>query len=408
VAVAVVALVALACSGDSGQPSGQAGLVAADGAQASQAPQAKAATGQDGAGTAGVARPTRTPAPRPTPIPTPSPECSVPGTNWKTNLCKRSVSLAEIVSGGPPRDGIRPVDNPEFLAVDPSPEYMLAEHPVISLEIGGEARAYPLAILIKHEIVNDEVGGIPVTITYCPLCNSAIVFDRRLNGTVLDFGTSGLLRHSDLIMWDRQTQSWWQQITGEAIVGDLTGSKLDFIPAQIVSWADFKQAFPQGLVLSRDLRLGKTYNTPPYIGYELRESPGLSLGEPDPRLPVKERVVGVTAGEVNVAYPFALLTEHPVINDSIGGQDVVVFYSGGTLSAFAPGITPDFSVQPNQAVGSTGVFEPFVGGRKLTFKADGDEFVDRETGSRWDILGRSVEGPLRGSQLPPVIHGNHF
>ena len=406
----VVALVALACSGGSeepaadgvenGQPPEQASLGVAAGAEASPGPEAKAATGQGGTGTAGV--------PRRTPTPTPHPDCFVQGSIWKTNFCKHSVPLDEIISGGPPRDGITPVDNPKFVAVDPPPEYMKADDPVISLEIDGEARAYPLAILIKQEIVNDQVGGVPVTVTYCPLCNSAIVFDRRVNGTVLDFGTTGLLRHSDLIMWDRETQSWWQQITGEAIVGELTGSRLEFVPAQIVSWADFKQAFPQGLLLSRDLGLGRTYDSPPYIGYELRESPGLFLGDPDPRLPVKERVAGVTIGEESVAYPFALLAEQPVINDSIGGKDVVVFYSGGTLSAFTPGITPDFSRLPNIVVGSTGVFEPVVEGRKLTFVADGDEFMDRETGSRWNILGQAVEGPLTGSQLTPIVHGNHF
>ena len=405
VAAAVMAMVALACSDGSGDPVPGGATIKESSSEAPSATGAQTAL----AGT---------PSPKPlveSPSPTPQAsrldqdeECFPKGSVWKTNFCKHSVPFEEIISAGLPRDRITPVDNPEFVSVDPSPEYMEDDDPVISLEIDGEARAYPLAILIKHEIVNDEIEGIPVTVTYCPLCNSAIVFDRRVDGTVLDFGTTGLLRHSDLIMWDRQTQSWWQQITGEAIVGELTGTKLEFIPAQVVSWTEFRQAFPEGQVLTRDLGLGRTYETPPYIGYEFRESPGLSFETPDPRLPVKERVAGVSIGGQHVAYPFSLLAAHPVINDSIGGSDIVVFYSGGTFSAFAPGITPDFSLQPSRAVGSTGIFEPFVDGRKLTFEADDGRFLDRETSSEWTILGRAIGGPLTGAQLKPIVHGNHF
>ena len=133
---------------------------------------------------------------------------------WKTDFSKHSVPFTEIRSGGPPRDGIPPIDNPAFKLVSNAPEYLADDEPVVSLEIHAEAKAYPLAILMWHEIVNDELGGIPVTVTFCPLCNTAIVFDRRLDGEVFDFGTSSLLRNSDLVMWDRQTESWWQQITG--------------------------------------------------------------------------------------------------------------------------------------------------------------------------------------------------
>ena len=160
---------------------------------------------------------------------------------WDTDFSRHSVPYTEIQSGGPGRDGVPPIDNPKYIDVATPPDYMTDADPVISLEINGDARAYPLAILISHEIVNDEVGGVPVSVTYCPLRNTAIVLDRRVNGRVLDFGTSGNLRNSDLVMWDRQTQSWWQQITGEAIVDELTGTKLhcldigrfifDFVPA---------------------------------------------------------------------------------------------------------------------------------------------------------------------------------
>ncbi len=170
---------------------------------------------------------------------------------WKTDFSKHTVPLSEIQSGGPPRDGIPPIDRPSFVDTRAA-EWLNDREPVVVYEEGGDARAYPLQILIWHEIVNDTVGGRPVTITFCPLCNTAIAFDRRLDGVTYDFGTTGNLRHSDLVMWDRQTESWWQQVTGEAIVGALSGARLTPVPASINSFADFRTTFPNGSVLSRE------------------------------------------------------------------------------------------------------------------------------------------------------------
>ncbi|MDX1430352.1 MAG: DUF3179 domain-containing (seleno)protein, partial [Rhodothermales bacterium] len=142
---------------------------------------------------------------------------------WKTDWDKRSVNLDEIISGGVPKDGIPPIDRPKFVSPSSASSWVGDREPVILLAIEGDARAYPLQIMTYHEIVNDEVGGEPVTVTFCPLCYSAIVFRRTLDGRVYDFGVSGMLRYSDLIMYDRQTESLWQQILGEAIVGELTG-----------------------------------------------------------------------------------------------------------------------------------------------------------------------------------------
>ena len=285
---------------------------------------------------------------------------------------------------------------------------MKDEEPVMSLELNGEVKAYPLSILIWHEIVNDEVGGIPVSVTYCPLCNSAIVFDRRVEGEVLDFGTTGLLRKSDLVMWDRQTFSWWQQITGEAIVGDFTGTRLELIPAPVVSWAEFVAAFPEGKVLSRDTGFARDYDFAPYAGYDdLSNTPFLFSDRLNTRFPPMERIVGLDIGKDGLAYPFTLLEEHPVINDSFDGKDFVVFYVGGTLSPF-PGEFTFEGYLPQREVGSTGVYEPLVDGRRLTFRAQDDVIVDVETGSKWNILGQAVEGPLEGTQLTHVVHANHF
>jgi hypothetical protein len=183
---------------------------------------------------------------------------------WKTDFSRHSIPYNEILSGGPPRDGIPPIDNPRFVTPEEAAAWLTDVEPVIALEVGGEAKTYPLQILTWHEIVNDTIGGVPVVATFCPLCNSAIVFDRRLNGTVYDFGTSGNLQFSNLIMWDRQTESWWQQFIGDAIVGELTGQRLDFLPATIISFADFREAHPDGQVLSRETGFAKAYGrTPP-------------------------------------------------------------------------------------------------------------------------------------------------
>ena len=325
---------------------------------------------------------------------------------WETNFDLHSVPYSEIVSGGPPRDGIPPIDSPVFFIADDAPDYMRAQEPVIALEIGGEAKAYPLAMLIRHEIVNDVLGGIPVAVTYCPLCNTALVFDRRVGGRVLDFGTSGNVRKSDLVMWDRQTESWWQQITGEAIVGDLTGTRLKVIAAQILSFSDFRDAFPEGLVLSRETGIypAGTYEVAPYAGYD-REGgqPFLFSDDADPRLPALERVLTIEIAGEAIAYPFSELRLTPVINDVVGGREVVVFYTGGTLSPFA-----GTAAAPRPPVGSTGVFDPVADGLSLTFTVSEGVIVDEQTGSAWSILGEALTGPLAGTKLEPIVHGNHF
>ena len=156
----------------------------------------------------------------------------------KTDFDQHSVAFSEILSGGPPKDGIPAIDDPQFSPVS-EVEDLGPDEPVIGLAIDGEARAYPLSILIWHEIVNDQIGETPVSVTYCPLCNSAVVFDRRVEGRVLDFGTTGKLRNSDLVMYDRQTESWWQQFLGEAIVGEMTGTVLKSIPARLEAFSVF-------------------------------------------------------------------------------------------------------------------------------------------------------------------------
>jgi hypothetical protein len=324
---------------------------------------------------------------------------------WKTDFTRHSVPLSEISSGGPPRDGIPPIDAPQFVSSTEADGWLKDREPVVVFVLDGEARAYPLQILVWHEIVNDVVAGIPVVITFCPLCNTAIAFDRRVAGYGdLRFGTTGNLRYSDLVMWDDKTESWWQQITGEAIVGTLTGTRLKMLPASITSYAEFKAAYPRGVVLSRDTGHSRPYGANPYVGYDdINDRPFLFRGQVDPRLRPMERVVTVELNGEAVAYPFSLLKQRRLVTDVVGGQPIVVFWTGGTASALDQG-----TIAQSRDVGSAGVFLPTVDGPPLTFEVRGDEIYDRETGSRWSVLGRALEGPLAGQELQPVVHGNHF
>lgn len=206
---------------------------------------------------------------------------------WKsewpdTDFSKHSVAFKEIFSGGPPKDGIPSIDAPTFVALKDVGTSAIKDigekEPVIGLSINGEAKAYPLRILIWHEIANDTIGGVPVSVTYCPLCNAAIVFDRRVEGKVLDFGTTGKLRNSDLVMYDRQTESWWQQFMGEGIVGAMTGVRLKIIPARLESYAEFKARFPDGHILVPNNPGQRSYGYSPYAGYDSAHTPFMYPG----------------------------------------------------------------------------------------------------------------------------------
>lgn len=242
----------------------------------------------------------------------------------RTDFGRHAVPLAEIMSGGPPKDGIPAIDDPRFVAVSEAGD-LGPDEPVIGFAIGDDARAYPLRILTWHEIANDTVGGIPVAVTYCPLCNAAVVFDRSLDGRVLDFGVSGLLRHSDLIMYDRQTESWWQQFLGEAIVGELTGRRLTFLPARLESISRFRQRFPNGKVLVPSDPGLRAYGRNPYEGYDSAPWQFLYRGAYADPVPPLSRVVVVG----DEAWPLELVQRR----GSIHHGDLVITWESGQNSA---------------------------------------------------------------------------
>jgi hypothetical protein len=257
---------------------------------------------------------------------------------WETDFSKKSIDLSEIQSGGPPKDGIPAIDEPVFqTALDV--DWLDDPEPVIAVTIDGITRGYPIQVLMWHEIVNDELAGTPITVTFCPLCNTSIVFDRRVDGTVLDFGTTGNLRNSDLVMYDRQTESWWQQFGGEGIVGKHTGTKLERVPARIVAWKEFRETYPESEVLSRDTGFSRAYGSNPYVGYDDVTTPPFFpvQGSDDNRLEPKERVVFAEVGDKAIAVPFSVLFEKKRLETTIDGKNVVVTWKAGVASALDDG-----------------------------------------------------------------------
>ena len=314
------------------------------------------------------------------------------------------VPYGDILSGGVARDVIPPIDAPKFVAAAEADAWLKDREPVVVYTNDGDVRAYPLQILTWHEIANDVVGGRPVAVTFCPLCNSSLVFDRDVLGATMRFGVSGNLRNSDLIMWDDVTESWWQQLTGEAIVGDLAGLALEALPAQLIGYAEFKASFPNGVVLGRDTGFRRDYGRNPYPGYDSASgSPFLFRGRVDDRLRAGERVVAIALGGEATAYAFTHLRTVGVVNDVVGGLPVVVLWSPETASALDAR-----SIADAKAVGSGVAFGREVAGRTLMFEPGDGAFTDRETGSTWSIAGEAVAGALEGVQLPPVVHANHF
>ena len=277
---------------------------------------------------------------------------------WTTDTSRRTVDLLEF-SILLERDAILPIEQPSFVAAQRSQSQCPDPEPALVLNLHGDARAYPLRILHWHEIVNDRVGGEPVAITWCPLCHSAVVFDRSVQNIewpegenprapksgsvspeakrVLDFGTSGMLRHSDLVLWDRQSESWWQQFTGEALVGHFAGARLAVFPSELMSCRQFRTQHPQGRMLSAPYPKAYDYGRNPYVDYE-GSFPFALEGEPDPRLPPTARVLGLCIEGHCRAYPWSLLEREGVVGDELGGRRIRLEHQKGVSSALSSAV----------------------------------------------------------------------
>lgn len=322
------------------------------------------------------------------------------------------IDLEDLAWGGVQPDQITPIDRPMFERMA-TVDWLETSELVVVLSFGDEARAYPVQILIWHEIVNDTFGDTPVSVTYCPLCNSAVGFRREIGSRVLSFGTSGLLLNSALVMYDRQTESLWSHFTGEAIAGELTGTKLELLPMTTMAAGTFAASYPDGLVLSRETGMRRNYGLNPYPGYDDPDArPFLFSGPFDDRLPPQTKVLAVRRGASNVVVTHDELAELGVVDLEVSGESLVAFHLPGAVSALDAA-----TVAGGRDVGATAVFVAESRGRSLSFSRQassraGDSgdfvFVDDQTGSTWTLNGQAVAGPLEGETLELVEHLDTF
>ncbi|MEL7155431.1 MAG: DUF3179 domain-containing protein [Actinomycetota bacterium] len=334
--------------------------------------------------------------------PRPVPRSALPPRHFDTERFPESlVDRSLIVSGGVAPDAIASVDEPSFEAAG-AVDWLDDDEAVLAIEIGDEARAYPIQVMIFHEIVNDTIGDTPVAVTYCPLCNSGVAFDRRVGGRLFDFGTSGSLYQSALVMYDRQTESLWTHFDGRAVVGDRIGDRLTLLPVATVGWDDFRRAHPDGLVLARpdpDVPYGRN----PYGSYDSADGPvaGFFRGAVDDRLAPMARVVGVQVDGAEIAVPLDRLRRERLVTIEIGERQVVVAWQAGTTSALDRN-----RVDEGVDVGATGVFWT---DRELVAPAEGSEaaIVDPATGEQWTILGTGLAG-ADGTMPPPLPAAAHL
>jgi Protein of unknown function (DUF3179) len=331
---------------------------------------------------------------------------------WKTDTANKQIGLNEI-SVVLPRNSFPTINYPKFIRQDDSLNGFYKFEPVIAVEINGKAKAYPLNMLTMHEISNDSLGGIPILPTFCPLCNSSVVYDRRLTFKdkeyLLDFEVSGMLRNSDMVMADKQTETWWQQLMGKGIVGELAGAELTVIPSFVISVEDFFNRYPDGKILSPKTGTDaeNMYGINPYENYDgTSNKPWDRYFDPlkiDNRLAPMERIISLEGNTGYKVYPFSVLAEKKVINDQMGKQNIVLFYKAETVS-----VLDKKEISKSRNTGSATVFSSIVDGQLLVFKKNKSNFVDTNTNSIWDITGLCIKGKMKGKHLIPVPHGNHF
>lgn len=295
----------------------------------------------------------------------------------ETDGVRHLIPLDKIKSGGPPKDGIPSIDNPIFAGINDS-KFMSDSDTVVGVEINGEAKAYPLFVLVWHEIVNDRVGDVPVSVTYCPLCYTSQVFERMIDGQEVEFGTSGKLYNSNLLMYDRLTESYWSQALGLAVLGELSGHRLDLIPFDVITWGDWKSLHPDTLVMTTDTGYVRSYATDPYGDYYTEPRIMFPVEYSDDRMHAKEVILGFNQNDVYKAYRQSDLESNVLINDSVDETHVML------VSLFAQ---------------NARAFERSVDGEILNFEYYDEKIFDSKTNSEWNYDGLAVSGYYDGTQL---------
>jgi len=333
--------------------------------------------------------------------------------DWKTDISKHSVDLSEIQIVLP-KGSFPTLDFPKFIGKEAGLKSFFLKEPVIAIAIDGKAKAYSLNILTMHEISNDTLSGVPVLITYCPLCNSGIVYHRKLKyhgkEHIMEFEPSGMLRNSDMVMLDRNTETLWQQLMGVGIVGELDKKELDILPSLIISVEEFFNRYPDGEILSKQTGFTqneKRYGTNPYKNYDDKNAKPyerfFDSDKIDKRLPPMERIIDIEDDGKYKVYTFTDMKKKGVINDTFKSKKIVLFHQAGTVS-----VLDESNISDSKDIGTISVFNRMLEGNELIFKKTKGVFKDQKTNSNWDITGYCYQGKLQGKQLQIEPHSNHF
>lgn len=330
---------------------------------------------------------------------------------WQTDTSKRTIELSDLTIAAP-KDELQALNYPKFITRNDRHNHFFEHEPVIVITQEGRAKAYPLSLLTPFELANDSFGGEELMITYCPMCNAAVVFNRRVNENgeahLLNFGISGILMHNDMVMYDKNTESWWEQLMGTAVAGKLAGTTMEFMPSMLISVKDYFDRFPDGLIMSPEgVKLVKSHHHRAFHHMEHDsshlESTYYLPEKTDPRLPPLERVLDIHIDDHITIYPYHVLAKEQVLNQEFDGISFSIFYHGETVS-----VLDEDKLAKSKHVGSATAFRTKVDGQVLTFKKEGEYFKDDQTGSIWDITGYCREGEKKGKQLWLMPHSNHF
>ncbi|NQY21829.1 MAG: DUF3179 domain-containing protein [Campylobacteraceae bacterium] len=323
---------------------------------------------------------------------------------WNTNWKKHSVDYSDILSGGPPRDGIPPLDKPKFINIKDAKSWLNDNDALIFVKINNKSKAYALKILIWHEIVNDTLDKEKIVVTFCPLCNASFVYSRIINKKEYTFGTSGLLRYSDLVMFDRESESLWQQFSGEAIIGDKTGITLNSIDSSIISFKDIYSQYPNTKILSKNTGFYRSYGNNPYIGYDdINSSPFLLKNKSDSRLLPMRRVTTLEINNKSIVYSHEIFKNKNLINDVFENNNIVVFYKKNLLS-----VLDKKDISESKLIASTKVYNRKIGQIILRFYYKDGFYYDKQTNSKWNFFGKALAGKYKNTQMLEFSSGNHF
>lgn len=323
---------------------------------------------------------------------------------WRTDWSNYIVHPDSLTLLGD-RKSIPSLNNPKFETIESAGRWLNDREPVAVVSIRGDVRAYPVQIMMSHDIANDVVGGQPIVVTFCILCGSSMAFDRRFDGQVLEFSFAGAVHNANLVIYDHQTETLWGQVVGQGLIGKYAGERLKFVPAPVMSFKEFKENEPDGRVLSRDTGFDLEYGKGRMTDYDTSAPIArVFRWKVDQRLEAKERVMVIENGDDIVAVPYSALSERKVITTDVGGEEYVVLWGPGTASIYAERTADGIDV------GAAIAYSPVVDGRRLRFRTTDEDgrFQDRETRTTWTLAGNAIDGPLVGKSLTPAVHGVHF